>query len=234
MKPIRTERAYPIRGIREDLPAGERVLWQGAPAWRDLAVTAFHWRQVALYFGALLGLRLGFLLAEGATVPAALRGALPLMLASLTGLALLAGLALWSARTTIYAITTRRVVMRVGMALPIDINLPFTGIEAASLAQRKDGCGDMPLVLRGGVRLAYAHLWPYARPWRLAQPEPMLRAVPDAARVAQTLAQALTSSGGVALAPAAAGAFVPASAAGHAPQQPGPAGGYGVATAGQH
>jgi hypothetical protein len=200
MRPLRTEKAYPIRGIREELPEGERVLWQGAPDWRDLAVTAFHLRQVALYFGALLVLRLGLLLSDGATLPAALRGARPLFLVALLGTGLLAGLAYWSARSTIYAITTRRVVLRVGMALPLMINLPFTGIVSARLAQRKSGHGDLPLVLQGDVRLAYVHLWPYARPWCLVQPEPMLRALPQAAQVGQLLAQALACSGGTALA----------------------------------
>ncbi|MDE2080787.1 MAG: PH domain-containing protein [Burkholderiales bacterium] len=228
MKPLRAERAYPIRGIREDLPPGEHVLWQGAPAWRDLACTAFHLRQVAIYFAALLLLRLGYLFSAGASVPAALRGALPLMIAAAVGLVLLAGLALWSARTTIYAITTRRVVIRVGMALPLDVNLPFTGIEAASLAVRPDGHGDLPLVLHSGVRLAYAHLWPYARPWKLASPQPMLRALAGAAGVAQTLAQALATSGGRAMAPASvAAATAPPAGATSRP------GGYATAAAAQ-
>ena len=202
MRPLRTEKAFPIRGIREELPEGERVLWQGAPDWRDLAVTAFHVRQVALYFGVLLVLRLGFLFSDGATLTGALRGARPLFLVALLGTGLLAGLAYWSAKSSIYAITTRRVVLRVGMALPLMINLPFTGIVSARMAQRKSGHGDLPLVLQGDVRLAYVHLWPYARPWCLVNPEPMMRAVPQAAQVAQLLAEALACSGGTALAAA--------------------------------
>jgi hypothetical protein len=210
---IRTERAFPIRGIREDLPAGERVLWQGAPDWRDLAITAFHVRKVALYFAALLALRCTLLLADGLTLGAALRGTLPMALLAGTGVLLLVGISFWSARSTIYAITTARVVMRVGMALPIDINLPFTGIEQARLAQRKSGHGDLPMTLQGDVRLAYAHLWPYARPWKLTHPEPMMRAVPRAAEVAQLLGEALATSGGTAL--MAAPVAVQSTPAGH-------------------
>lgn len=213
MKPLRTERAFPIRGIREDLPEGERVLWQGAPAWLDLALTAFHLRQVALYFAGLLALRMGYLMAEGAGPWTALTGSVPLLLSTVAGMGLLAGLSFWSARSTIYAITTRRVVMRVGMALPIDINLPFTGIEQARLAQRKSGHGDLPMTLQGDVRLAYAHLWPYARPWKLTHPEPMMRAVPRAAEVAQLLGEALATSGGTAL--MAAPVAVQSTPAGH-------------------
>ncbi|MGA2129178.1 MAG: PH domain-containing protein, partial [Xanthobacteraceae bacterium] len=34
-------------------------------------------------------------------------------------------------------------------------------------------------------------LWPHVRPWHVARPQPMLRAVPDALRVAETLARAM-------------------------------------------
>ena len=47
------------------------------------------------------------------------------------------------------------------------------------------------LSLAGSDRIAYLHLWPHARPWRLKRTEPMLRALADAPAVAAQLAQAL-------------------------------------------
>jgi hypothetical protein len=45
-------------------------------------------------------------------------------------------------------------------------------------------------------KIAYFHLWPHARPWRLAKPEPMMRCVPDAKQVAALLTGAwMTSTG---------------------------------------
>ena len=41
-------------GLPEPLPHGERILWQGAPAWGSIARRVFHLRKVALYFGVLL------------------------------------------------------------------------------------------------------------------------------------------------------------------------------------
>jgi hypothetical protein len=38
--------------------------------------------------------------------------------------------------------------------------------------------------------LGYATLWPHARPFRLVAPQPMLRALPQAAEVAGILAKA--------------------------------------------
>ena len=62
-----------------------------------------------------------------------------------------------------------------------------------------DGSGDLPLTLSGEDRIAWLHLWPHARPFHLAHPEPMLRSVPDAAAVAQLLSQAWSQSTGLAL-----------------------------------
>jgi hypothetical protein len=201
MKPLRT-RIVPgagpgsqhIAGIQEALPPGERLLWQGAPDWRALALQALHLRGLALYFGALLALRLAASMRDGATFTHALGSALPLALLAAVALGLLTLYAWAAARTTIYAVTTRRVVLRVGVALPIVINLPFTGIESVALRRRGGGYGDLPFTLRDDVRLAWLHLWPHVRPWRLARAQPMLRAVPRAVEVAQVLAEALQAA----------------------------------------
>ena len=96
-----------------------------------------------------------------------------------------------SARTTLYTITNRRVVMRVGIVLTVTFNLPFRRIEAADIHPLAHGHGDIALTLDRSTRIAYPHLWPHARPWRLQNPQPMLRCVPDGANVAAMLASAL-------------------------------------------
>lgn len=201
MKPLRT-RIVPgagpgtqhIAGIQEPLPPGERLLWQGAPNWRALAVDALHVRALTLYFGALLALHMAASMRGGATFAHAVGSALPLALLAVVALGLLTLYAWAAARTTIYAITTRRVVLRVGVALPITINLPFTGIESVALRRRGGGHGDLPIALREDVHLAWLHLWPHARPWRLARAQPMLRAVPRVDEVAKVLAGALQAA----------------------------------------
>ncbi len=183
-----------IRGIDEPLPEGERLLWQGAPSWRSLARHAFHVRKVAIYFAVLLAWRVASGLADGESALTLAVAALWFGLLALAGLAVLAVLAWASARTSIYAITSRRVVMRIGVALPMTVNLPLHRLAAAALRRYRDGTGDIPLALRGNDRIAWLHLWPHVRPWRLARPEPMLRSVPDAARVARILADATAAA----------------------------------------
>ena len=48
---------------------------------------------------------------------------------------------------------------------------------------RRDGTGDIALVLKAGNRMPILKLWPLARAWHVSAPQPMLRAVPQAAVV---------------------------------------------------
>jgi hypothetical protein len=187
----------PIRGLPEALPPGERILWQGSPDWRALAVRALHVRKVAAYFGLLAAASVaGSVVIDGKALPAALGSAAGLALPALAALGLLGLYAFLAAGATVYTITDRRVVMRFGVALPLTVNIPFKIVGSAGLKLDRDGTGDIPLALTGRGKIAYLALWPHARPWRVSRPEPMLRAVPDAARVGRLLAGALAAAAG--------------------------------------
>jgi hypothetical protein len=184
----------PIRGLPGDLPAGETILWQGAPQWAALAVHALHVRFVTLYFAALIvaqGLNATLSGAPRAAPAIVLGEALWTALAGLAAVGLLCLFAWLVARSSVYTITNRRVVLRVGVAISKAVNLPFAIIEGAALRQHAAGAGDIPLKLKAGTRAGYLLLWPHVRPWRFAEPEPMLRAIPNAAGVAAILAEAL-------------------------------------------
>lgn len=184
----------PVRGLPQVLPQGERILWQGAPRWQDLAVHAFHARKVIWYFAGLTLLAGALRYAEGTSLAYAARPFHWLMPMGLIAAALLAGLAFLCARTTVYTITTKRVVMRIGMALPVTLNLPFSQIDGASLRVFGNSSGDIPLKVTKSERIAFLLLWPHARPFRFAHPQPCLRCVPKADDVASLLAAALTGT----------------------------------------
>ncbi len=183
-----------LRGMPGPLPAGERILWRGAPTWRGVLVQVFHLRPVALWFAGTATL-FGIAAAVQGGVLNAVTVVGPTLLIGAGGIALLALLAWLVHRTTVYTITDRRVVMHVGIALPITLNLPHSRTEGAGLHLFSDGSGDIPLQLPAGERIAYLHLWPHARPWRVSRPEPMLRSVPQAREVAEILAGALAAQG---------------------------------------
>jgi Bacterial PH domain len=184
----------PLRGLPGDLPAGERLLWQGAPDWWPLAQRAFHVRSVTAYFAVLMAWRGIATALDGATPQASVQSALHVAPIAIAALTLLCGLALLTARTTVYTVTTKRVVLRFGVALPKAINIPFTIVENAALKTFSDKTGDLALTLSEPNKVAYFLLWPHARPWKLARPQPTMRAVSHAAAVASRLADALKAA----------------------------------------
>jgi len=200
----------PQYGLPERLPAGERILWQGSPDFRTMSLRVFHVRKAAIYFAALLLLRAGFAMSDGGTLIDGLVSlAWPLPLA-LTGLASLTALAWMTSRTAVYTLTDKRVVMRIGIALTLTFNIPLRTLQSAALRSGDGHTGDIVMQIAGPDRIAFLHLWPHVRPWYLARPEPMLRAVADAPQVAALLSQAWSQVTGVATQPVAVPVATPA------------------------
>ena len=182
----------PIRGLPGKLPADERLLWQGAPDWLTLASQVFHVRAVGAYFTALLAWRLAESTSSGASLNAIASGAAGVVLIAAAGLGLLLGLAWLIARTTVYTITSKRVVMRFGVALPKAINIPYTVLDTAAVSTfGATGHGNLALSLKKPNKIAYLHLWPHVRPTKLSAPEPTFRALANAPAAASVLAGAL-------------------------------------------
>jgi hypothetical protein len=179
----------PIRGLPEDLPAGEHIVWQGEPDWRALARRAFHVRKVLFYFALLIAWYMATRGADGSGSALTLTAVLWTCTMGALALGILYLLAWMYARTTVYTLTNRRLVLRFGVALPMMINLPLHKLEAADLVQYGRGMGDLALTLSPGERISYWALWPNARPWHYSRVKPMLRALPDARGVADVLAR---------------------------------------------
>lgn len=159
----------------------ERLLWKGRPDVALLARSAFHTYSIAFYFAVLVAIAM----ATGRPGTAAIAAGL-----GVATLAILYFLAWLSARTTLYILTDVRLMMRIGMAIETRINVPLKQVKAAHLRERGKGFGDIALELNGERLLGYVLLWPHVRPNHLNHPQPMLRAVPEVARVAQLMADA--------------------------------------------
>ncbi len=194
MKAVQHEHEFEATwGLPEALPKGEKLLWQGAPDWRTLARDAFHVRLLAIYFAAMLAWRFADVLLDGRgwmEAAASIALLLPLALLALGLLGLLAWLV---SRTSAYTMTDKRLVMRIGIVLTVTFNLPYRTIESASLKRNDDGTGDIALVLGAADRIAYLHLWPHVRPWKIQRTQPMLRSIPDSARVSELLVSAISA-----------------------------------------
>lgn len=191
---IREHDDEPVPGLPERLPGGETVLWQGAPRWRSLARRAFHVRLVALYFVALAAWSGASAAADGAGPGTLAMDALWLALVASIPIGTLLAVSVLAARTTLYTVTDRRLVLRVGVALPMAVNIPLGAVRSAGLRRCADGTGDILLSLLPAHRVSFVALWPHVRPWRFSKPQPLLRGLPDAEAAAQALATALAAS----------------------------------------
>jgi hypothetical protein len=210
---IREHDGEPAPGLPERLPEGEKVLWQGAPRWQSLARRPFHLRAIALYFAALAVWGGASAAADGAGAGTVALDALRVALVASLPLTTLLAVSVLAARTTLYTVTDRRLVLRVGVALPMAVNIPLGAVRSAGLRRRSDGTGDISLSLLPSRRVSFVALWPHVRPWRFSKPEPLLRGLPDADVAARALAAALAADAATAdPEPARAAAPVPAPA----------------------
>ena len=181
----------PEYGLPERLPESERIVWQGSPETGLVFREVFRARGLSAYFALILVLRGTYqysLSASWAETFAAVTWLAPLFLLAL---GLFWSLSWLVAKTTVYTITDRRVVMRVGIVLSLTFNIPLKRLQAADVRRIQPvGAGEIALQLLPEDKIAYFHLWPHARPWRFAHPEPMLRGLPAVDGVAALLHEA--------------------------------------------
>ncbi len=179
----------PVRGLPELPPEGEHILWQGAPNWWALARASLNLYWVAGYFLAIAIWR-GVVIGDAQGLGLGLWAMVPYLTMGLVACLILMLMAWVFAVTTVYTITNRRVAMRIGAALTVTLNIPFTMIASADLAPRKDGSGTIVLDLMGSTRLSYLVCWPHVRPWKISRTQPALRAIPNVENVAKLLGEA--------------------------------------------
>ncbi len=188
----------PVPGLPDHLPKGESMLWQGSPEWRALAVSAFHVRKVAVYFGVILAWQFASAYGNGAPLRDMAISSAWTVGIGMAAIAILSLLAFLYARGTIYTLTSRRIVIRSGLALPVTLNLPLALIGTAALGKRSTGAASIALTVLKPNRVAFLVLWPNARPGYFNNPQPMLRCLADAESVAAMLANALEEDAGFA------------------------------------
>ena len=148
----------PVKGLPEEPPKGEEILWQGRPDWWALALESLSLKWVMGYFVLLAAWRLVAAL-DLMPFSQAVAISTPFIVMGLIVCALLALIAWVQARATVYTITNRRVVMRC-----------LAGAEriARLLAEAAEARLAQPQVARATV--------PAARP--AARPEPAGAAAP--------------------------------------------------------
>jgi hypothetical protein len=184
----------PVPGLPELLPAGERTLWQGRPRPLSLAIEALRLKWIAGYFALIAVWQAGSAVQDGDGWREVTALVVWTILLAMAALGTLTTFGWGIARSTIYTVTNRRLVIRHGLAIPMTVNIPFTSIATADVRMARNGAGDVVFKTAAGRKANFFSLWPHARPWRFSEPQPMFRSISDVERVAKIVAHALAAS----------------------------------------
>ena len=139
----------------------------------------FHVFGVALYFLALLIWRTVSVAAEpGNGLGEGLSAASVLVMPFLAAEAVLLLLAWGYARSTIYTLTSARLAIRSGLAVPVTTTIAFELVEGAALKRHGKDLGDLCFTVRESERPSWAMLWPSVRPGAGVTPSRAFAAFP--------------------------------------------------------
>ena len=150
----------PQFGLPERLPSDEFIVWQGSPDIGALAASAFHIKKLVVYFILLIVACAWPALEAQADAMAVLQAIKWIAPLSLLGLASVWLVAYMTSRATVYTLTNKRVVMRLGIVLTVTFNLPLKQIASSDVRMLESGFGDITLALQGSDRIAWVHCGP--------------------------------------------------------------------------
>jgi hypothetical protein len=178
-----------ISGVGEPLPAGETLLWEGRPDLSAIAFRVLHLRLLVVYWGVVAAGFVAFGLAGGKGGGALAADLAWLVVVGLLGSGILFLFATAIRRSTTYALTDRRVVIRLGMAFPSVLNLPLHRIDAVDYRPTGARHGEVVLSPAGGEQVGWLYLWPHAQPRAFRNPKPAFRALSGAEEVGRMVAR---------------------------------------------
>jgi hypothetical protein len=184
-----THEFEPTFGFPESLPTSEKVLWQGSPCAWLIAKRIFFLPHLFFYFLMFSCLALT-VNSDVLTLKDLFVKFLSYMSLGMVAIFILLAISFLISSTTMYSITDKRVVMRIGIVLNLSLNIPFSKIETAALKAYPDKSGDISLILVPDNKIAYLHLWPHCRPWFFSSPRPRLSCLKNV----EVIASCLTSS----------------------------------------
>jgi len=178
----------PVEGLPDYLPEGETLVWQGRPTVAAMARRVFFIPHLALYFGLLIAGHAVYRLMEGVSAAQVMGTFVWQAGLAATVLVLLAWLARSYAASVMYTLTSERLVIRSGVALPMMVNIPIEQITAADMRVYRDGTGDIVLTPIADRKLHWVLLWPNVSAWYSRPIRPLLRGLAEPHRAADAFA----------------------------------------------
>ena len=182
----------PPKDILSIIPKDEKIIWYGRPDLRRFCLSALGLKYIIFYliiiFFSIIYARSGdfnFIKITQVLFPYLISSFLAVLLLIIIGIS--------QVLPTIYVITSKRVIIRSGLALIFMLNVPFDKIASIDKKQYSDGSGNISFKLMGNKRVPFFAGWPSVRPWHFNNPEPTLRCISDVDIVALKLSEAAES-----------------------------------------
>jgi hypothetical protein len=141
------------------LPAGERVLWSGAPDQRSLARYFLRERWVLGFVAVSFAIGVGDAWQHGGGVST---------LSAILAVVAIVSIRVFSwriAKSSKYVITDKRVFFNIGMVLRADANIPYSSVDGVDLLRRSDGSADLMVTLSDAQEIPWLLLFPHMT-WR--------------------------------------------------------------------
>jgi len=148
------------------LPAGERVLWRGAPEQRALARYFLRERWFLAFVLGSFTLGAAEALQHDVGPVQRLVGVATLsFILAVIAVVTIRWFSWRLAKTSSYVITDKRVYFNIGIVLRADANIPFSSVEGIDLRRRSDGSADLMITLSDAQEIPWLLLFPHMT-WR--------------------------------------------------------------------
>ncbi len=182
----------PPKDILSVIPKDEEILWNGRPDLRRFCLSALGLRYIAVYLIVITGV-IFFNNFGNFSLAVFLEKMFPYILSCFIAVILLVVIGASQVMPTVYVITSKRIIIKSGLALIFMLNVPFDKISNIDKQVLKDGCGNISFKLISNKRVPFFASWPSVRPWHFNNPEPTFRCIADVDVVAFKLAKAAQS-----------------------------------------
>ena len=179
----------PPKDVLSVIPENEEVIWHGRPNLRRFSLSALGLRYLMLYL-LIISITTFSSNFGNLTLLLFLQMMFPYIISCCLAGIILVMIGISQVIPTVYVITSKRIIIKSGLALIFMLNVPFDKVANIDKKVFNDGCGDISFKLIGNKRIPFFAGWPSVRPWYFNDPEPTFRCIPDVDVVAFKLTSA--------------------------------------------
>mgnify|MGYP001213734411 CR=1 FL=1 len=182
----------PPKDVLSIIPEDENVIWHGRPDLRRFSISALGLRYLILYL-LVVSLTTFFSNYGNLSLSIFLQMMFPYVICCCLAAIIMVMIGISQVIPTVYVITSKRIIIKSGLALIFMLNVPFDKVANIDKKVFNDGCGDISFKLIGNKRIPFFAGWPSVRPWYFNNPEPTFRCISDVDVVSFKLANAAQS-----------------------------------------